>query len=217
LRTKPPRVGHRSLPIFQKLLRIILTDILLYFFNFFIHSMRTMETITSSKVCDYDRDFRGCVLSVREYNGYHDSDFYATIWDDEQGCVREIEDGTTRLYAPSKYGRPDASDEVIAKARAWWAAKVGPKMAYSVLMGRRAFIDVGAEVEVIKGRKVSKGTTGEVVWKGADGFKKGAYRICIRLLDGTRVYTAMENVIKLGVVPPSEAEISEWIQGNNPY
>lgn len=179
--------------------------------------MTTMETITSSNVCDYDRDFTGCVLGISERNGYHDSDFYATVWDDEQGCVRTIEDGTTRFYAPSKYSRADASDEVRAKARAWWSREVGPKLGYAHLMGRRAFIDVGAEVEVFKGRKVAKGTKGEVVWKGADGFKRGAYRIGIRLLDGTRFYTAMENVMKLGVVPPSEAEIAEWIESNNPY
>ena len=176
-----------------------------------------METLTSPKVCDYDRNFNGCVLSVREYNGYHDSDFYATVWDEEQGRVREIEDGTTRFPAPSKYHRPDASFEVKEKARAWWAREVGHKMAYGVLMGQRAFIDLGCEVEVFKGRKVSKGTKGEVVWKGEDGFKPKAYRIGIRLTDGSRVYTAMENTIKLGVLPPTNAEFDDWVKSNNPY
>lgn len=198
-------------------LRLVLKSILLDIHKTIVQNGCNMETITIQKISDYDRDFRGCVLFTREYNGYHDSDFYATVWDDEQGCVREIEDGTTRLYAPSKYSRADASEEVRAKARAWWAAKVGPKLAYAHLMGQRAFIDVGCEVEVIKGRKVSKGTKGEVVWKGADSFKRGAYRIGMRLMDGTRVYTAMENVMRLGVVQPSEADIAEWIESNNPY
>jgi hypothetical protein len=78
-----------------------------------------METTTIQ--CDYERDFKGCVLGIREYNGYHDSDFYATVWDEERQCVREIEDGTTRAYAPSKYSRADATDEVRAKARNWYA------------------------------------------------------------------------------------------------
>jgi len=176
-----------------------------------------MSTIIEAKVCDYDRDFTGCVLGTSERNGYHDSDFYATVWDEEQGCVRTIDDGTTRAYAPSKYHRADATEEVVAKARAWWNREVGPKMAYSVLMGRRAFIDVGCEVEVIKGRKVAKGTKGEVVWKGRDGFRPNSYRIGLRLLDGTRVYTSMDNVMKLGVTPPSEADLDEWIKSNNPY
>lgn len=176
-----------------------------------------METITSTKISDYERNFAGCVLSTREYNGYHDSDFYATVWDEEAGCVREIEDGTTRAYAPSKYHRADASEEVRAKARAWWARMVGPKQGYAHLMGRRAFIDVGSKVEVFKGRKVAKGTVGEVVWKGADGFRPRAYRIGIRLGDGSKVFLGMENVVKLGVVPPTEDEINEWIKSNNPY
>jgi hypothetical protein len=160
-----------------------------------------MSTIIEAKVCDYDRDFTGCVLGTSERNGYHDSDFYATVWDEEQGCVRTIDDGTTRAYAPSKYHRADATEEV----------------AYSVLMGRRAFIDVGCEVEVVKGRKVAKGTKGEVVWKGRDSFRPNSYRIGLRLLDGTRVYTSMDNVMKLGVTPPSEADLEEWIKSNNPY
>lgn len=187
-----------------------------------------MTTATTANVCDYDRDFTGCVLGTSERNGYHDSDFYATVWDEEQGCVRTIEDGTTRFYAPSKYSRADATPEVRAKARAWWAATVGPKQAYAVLMGRRVAIDLGSKVEVIKGRKVAKGTTGEVVWKGRDAYYRTfgynpftlpakAYRIGIRLDDGSRVFLSMDNVMKLGIVPPSEAEIAEWINSNNPY
>jgi hypothetical protein len=177
-----------------------------------------METTTATAPkCDYDRNFAGCVLGVSEYNGYHDSDFYATVWDEEQGCVRTIEDGTTRLYAPSKYSRADATPEVREKARNWWATKVGPKQAYSVLMGRKAYIDVGAEVEVIKGRKLPKGTVGEVTWRGKDSFNPRAFRIGMRLANGTRVYTAMDNLVKLNVIPPTEAELAEWIKSNNPY
>jgi hypothetical protein len=176
-----------------------------------------METATVTTVSDYDRDFKGCVLSVREMNGYHDSDFYATVWDDEQNCVREIFDGTTRFSAPSKYSRPDASLEVREKARAWWAREIGPKQSYSVLMGRKAYIDVGCEVEVIKGRKLPKGTVGEVVWRGKDSFNPRAYRIGMRLANGTRVYTAMDNLMKLNVIPPTEVELTEWIKSNNPY
>lgn len=176
-----------------------------------------METITSAKVCDYDRDFTGCVLGISERNGYHDSDFFATVWDEEQGCVRTIEDGTTRFYAPSKYRGADASEEVWAKARAWWAANVDPKQAYATLKGQRAFIDVGCTVEVIKGRKLPKGTTGEVIWKGKDSFNPRAYRIGIRLANGTRAFVAMDNVMKLGVEQPTEAEMAEWIKFNNPY
>jgi hypothetical protein len=176
-----------------------------------------METATTAKVCDYDRNFNGCILGITERNGYHDSDFYATVWDEEQGCVRTIEDGTTRFYAPSKYHRADATEEVVTKARAWWANEVGPKQAYATLKGRALFIDVCSEVEVIKGRKLPLGTTGEVVWKGQDSFKRNGYRIGIRLANGTRVYTSMDNVMKLNVLEPTQEQISDWVKSNNPY
>ena len=83
-----------------------------------VQDMPTMETITSKP--DHERDFTGCVLSLREYNGYSDSDFFATVWDEEQGCVREIFDGTTRAYAPTKYHKADASPAIIAKALVWY-------------------------------------------------------------------------------------------------
>ncbi len=107
----------------------------------------TMETAiaASTPKCDYyDRDFTGCVLGVTENNGYHDSDFFAIVWDEEQGCVRTIEDGTTRAYAPSKYHRPDASIEVLEKARAWWASEIGPKKAKETLLARANATEVGS-------------------------------------------------------------------------
>ena len=177
-----------------------------------------METTITPAKYDYERDFRGCVLSVREYNGYHDSDFYATVWDEERQCVREIEDGTTRLYAPSKYSRADASDEVRAKARNWYATD--PKIRASItkcLELAFAAIRINDEVKVVAGRKIAKGTTGEVFWIGRDGFRKNEYRIGLRLIDGSRVYTALSNLEKLHYTPPTEAEINAEIARCNPY
>ncbi len=177
-----------------------------------------METTATAIKCDYERDFTGCVLNTREYNGYHDSDFYATVWDEEQGCVREIEDGTTRCYAPSKYSRADASEEVRAKARAWYASNAGIRASARIRL-ERAFnaIRVGDEVEVVAGRKIVKGTKGEVVWVGRDSFNPRAYRVGMRLIDGSRVFTAMGNLEKLNVLPPTEAEIDAEVNRNNPY
>ena len=157
----------------------------------------TIENV-SAKVSDYDRNFYGYVLSTSENNGYHDSDFFATVWDDEQGCVRTIEDGTTRFAAPSKYNGSDASVEVREKARAWWAATVGPKQGYNVLMGQR-----------LDAYYRSYGLTYALPAR--------AFRLGLRLEDGTRVFTSMENVAKLGVVEPTQAEISQWVKWNNPY
>ncbi len=179
-----------------------------------------METTATAaaKLNDYERNFAGCVLSIREYNGYHDSDFYATVWDEEQGCVREIEDGTTRAYAPSKYHRADASDDVRAKARAWYASNPDIRKGAKVRLERAfAAIRVGDEVEIVAGRKIAKGTKGEVVWVGRDSFNPKAYRIGLRLPDGSRVFTAMGNAEKLNFNPPSDAEIDAEINRCNPY
>lgn len=188
------------------------------FFIKIVQDISIMETTVETPKCDYyDRDFTGCVLGVTENNGYHDSDFFAIVWDEEQGCVRTIEDGTTRAYAPSKYSRADATEEVVAKARAWWSKEIGPKRAYEAIKARESYVNVGSKVQVVNGRKVSKGTIGEVFWRGKDAFNRHAYRIGIKLDDGSKVFVALSNVLKLNVLPPTEAEISEWIENNNPY
>jgi hypothetical protein len=179
-------------------------------------------TVTPTPKCDYyDRDFTGCVLGVTENNGYHDSDFFAIVWDNEQNCVRTIEDGTTRAYAPPKYHRPDASIEVLEKARAWWASEVGPAKALSVLRDRASAIEVGSIVKVVKGRKVAKGTVGTVTWKGEDRFASNrytkAYRVGIKVDGEGTVFTSMSNVLKLNVFEPTDVEIVNWIKKNNPY
>ena len=179
----------------------------------------TMETAiaASTPKCDYyDRDFTGCVLGVTENNGYHDSDFFAIVWDNEQNCVRTIEDGTTRAYAPSKYHRPDASIEVLEKARAWWASEIGPKKAKETLLARANAIEVGSIVKVVKGRKIAKDTVGDVVWKGKDAYNRYATRIGIKV-DGKTLFTNMSNVLKLNVFEPTDVEIVNWIKSNNPY
>ena len=179
----------------------------------------TMETAiaASTPKCDYyDRDFTGCVLGVTENNGYHDSDFFAIVWDNEQNCVRTIEDGTTRAYAPSKYHRPDASIEVLEKARAWWASEIGPKKAKEALLARANAIEIGSIVKVVKGRKIPKGMVGEVVWKGKDAYNRYATRIGIKV-GGVTLFTSTSNVLKLNVFEPTDVEIVNWIKSNNPY
>lgn len=62
----------------------------------------------------------GLCLFEREMNGYDDSDFYMTVWDEENGCAKEIMFATTRGWTYPCYGsRPDASEEVWAKYREW--------------------------------------------------------------------------------------------------
>lgn len=57
----------------------------------------------------------GKVVSMREKNGYDDSDFYATAWDDEKQSFVEIEYATTRGWSYCNSADIDASPELIAQ------------------------------------------------------------------------------------------------------
>jgi hypothetical protein len=52
-------------------------------------------------------------------------------------------------------------------------------------------IIVGATVEVVRGRKVQKGTVGQVFWMGDNGF---GISVGLELEDGSKVFTAAKNV-----------------------
>jgi hypothetical protein len=52
----------------------------------------------------------------------------------------------------------------------------------------------GVVVKVVRGRNVPKGTTGEVIWTGADKFRRGATRIGVKDEAGTVHWTAGSNV-----------------------
>jgi hypothetical protein len=173
-----------------------------------------METITSKP--DSERDFTGCVLSTREYNGYSDSDFYATVWDEEQGCVREIFNGTTRAYAPTKYHNADASPAIRAKAMAWYVQN--PQLRASAKAGleaKRSKVSVGDQVVVEAGRKLPLGTQGNVFWIGRDSFSPKSLRVGLVLTDGSKVFTSLGNVAKLNVPPVTDEEITGEILRTN--
>ena len=139
---------------------------------------------------DFDVTYLGAVLDTFERNGYDDSDFYAVVWTGEE--VRAIEWGTTRGWTYANSAQIDATDEVKAAAGAYLAARDieswNAAAAHDALM-----IEKGSIVEVFKGRKVPVGTTGEVIWIGADRYKRGADRIGIKDADGEVHWTAADN------------------------
>lgn len=104
------------------------------------------------------------MLADRERNGYHDSDFYAIYWDEEDGRVKSVEYGTTRFPSPT-WCEVDATPDVIEKAvrytleRALILIYGSFKIDQETLkIGHR-----GHKVRVIAGRKVPLGTEGYVV------------------------------------------------------
>lgn len=67
--------------------------------------------------------FTGKCLFESESNGYHDSDFYMTVWDDAIKAPRSICFASTRGWTyPCYASHVDATDEVKAKFTAWQEA-----------------------------------------------------------------------------------------------
>src|SRR5262245_9977840 len=56
----------------------------------------------------------GCVVALREMNGYDDSDFYATYYDAEKGTFEEVMYGTTRGWSYPNGAAVDAIPEIVA-------------------------------------------------------------------------------------------------------
>lgn len=138
--------------------------------------------------------FEGCVLNLWERNGSWDSDFYATVWDDAEGRVRDVEYDTTRCGGGGS-AEIDATDETLRKA-----------YRYYFNSARRAFDEhgnenqarrygKGDEVRVIKGRKVKAGTVGKCFWRGKT-YNKFSRMYEDRMgieVDGQRVFISAEN------------------------
>lgn len=61
--------------------------------------------------------FDGAVLEMFERNGYHDSDFYAIVYDADTDDLKTIEYASTRGVSYS-YAKVDATPEIVELARA---------------------------------------------------------------------------------------------------
>lgn len=112
----------------------------------------------------------GLCISEREYNGYDDSDFYMTIWDEETQAPYEYMFATTRGWSYDRMGSsPDATPEVMAAYEAWFKRQQSNELARRALQNRIATVRTvenphkGATIRVVRGRKVKKGTTGKVL------------------------------------------------------
>ncbi len=111
----------------------------------------------------------GCVLSLSERNEYHDSDFFAYVWDEAENRVSRIMYGTTRGYSAS-YAEVDATPEIIEKAKMWREEKV---LAHAQEMenAKACIPDVGKQVIVVTKRGKNKGKSGVVTKRAANPFQ----------------------------------------------
>lgn len=107
----------------------------------------------------------GLVISLGEVNGSSDSDFYAIVWNPEKRCEERVEYASTRGWTYPNRASVDLTPEHAADRAEWLEER------RQAAIKRQAEIEAatpkkGRRVKVVGGRKLAKGTEGEVFWVG---------------------------------------------------
>jgi hypothetical protein len=142
----------------------------------------------------YEQLHTGLVVAVREENGYNDSDWYATVYDEEKDTFFEVLVGTTRCYFLGGH-EIDASDEIKQKWNDLMKKQAREREA-AYYLAKRMKVGEGKTVEFVKGRKIPIGTKGVVTWLGIDKYdpRKEKLRVGVKLENGDFVYTTETNL-----------------------
>ena len=117
-----------------------------------------------AEIIETKETYVGRVLETYEENGYHDSDFYAVVWDDETESIIHKQYATTRFYSNGYGAKIDATPEIIEKATAERKARF-LKSAIEKDEETAKTVAKGKMVEINRGRK-NRGIIGEVFWVG---------------------------------------------------
>ena len=115
-------------------------------------------------IIETKESYVGRVLETYEENGYHDSDFYAVVWDDETESIIHKQYATTRFYSNGYGAKIDATPEIIEKATAERKNRF-LKSAIEADEETAKTVAKGKMVEINRGRK-NRGIIGEVFWVG---------------------------------------------------
>ena len=115
-------------------------------------------------IIETKESYVGRVLETYEENGYHDSDFYAVVWDDETNSILHKQYATTRFYTNGYGAKVEATPDDIAKATAERKARF-LKSAIEKDEETAKTVAKGKMVEINRGRK-NRGIIGEVFWVG---------------------------------------------------
>lgn len=148
--------------------------------------------------------YEGAVLGLRERNGAHDSDFFAVVWDEHGQCVREVPYASTAGWTYHNGARVDATEEVRAKALAWWRAEwLRAEQARREHEAHQIHQGVMVRSTTTRGKNV--GVVGEVLLIAPNKYDKNAQRVKIRVegeaqprwLDLARVEVANPPAVRL--------------------
>ncbi len=142
--------------------------------------------------------YKGCVIDTYEHNGYEDSDFYAVCVNPETGEIDKVEYDSTR-YPNGGYADIDITEDNFRK---YLVNSVASEVKDIQRQDRvkSKLVEVGKEVEVVKGRKVAKGTKGKVFWLKEvnydkyDRWYKAVTKIGIKDEQGNVYWTYAHNV-----------------------
>lgn len=124
----------------------------------------------------HEESWTGCVLRLGEHNWHDDSDFFALVWDEEQGKVREIQYATTRGWTYHDNAKVDATDLARAKAVAWQAEQLFELYVEKAVAANREVlerIELKTEVRSTTTRGKNQGVVGIVEWIGENGYGSG--------------------------------------------
>lgn len=157
------------------------------------------------------------VKCVRVMSDVYDNQQYARVWNPETEAPETVSCGYA-YHGNFDDVVIDASDEIVAKVKAWEAAvnakQVAENKAYDHKLREAAAKErvlaptKGATVEVVKGRKVPVGTVGNCVWVGAGDY---GMRVGVKDEAGKVHWTAASNVVAvLEGVPTDEAPEGGW-------
>jgi len=170
-----------------------------------------MPIITRKQDGTEELTFVGMVLQVHGYvyMGNDCEKAFATVWLEAEGRPKRV--GYSSLHYD--YGQDrnsaviDASPEIKTLFNNWCAAEEARHDAEEAARREREF-GRGKKVVVARGRKVPKGTIGEIFWIGDNGYGES---LGLFLADGTKVFTASKNcdiILKNGVAERAEGAAS---------
>lgn len=151
----------------------------------------------------------GVVLSVGEYNGRDDSDFYADVWEDQK--IVRITYASTRGWSYPNSASVDATNTAKAAADQFIAALQAERQAQTQATNKQKEMLLAAKqaklnqqeqrIALMKNKNVvvlykSKQETGKLFWIGPSK-TKDSLRVGVRQPDGFIIWASADKVIAL--------------------
>jgi hypothetical protein len=144
-------------------------------------------------------EFEGKTLSnsLERYLGFDRYRDYALVWTGTSVVEITIGDGYCSLTNTLAHAEKDATEETLEQVRQWEKAKAESARQVREKREREKeakTIRKGKRVRVIKGRKIEKGTEGEVFWTGKNKYNPSEIRLGFKDSKGETFWTSEKNV-----------------------